>query len=203
MKRKGPARGGVSMSVTSILDNIRERMRAIGGERIARLRPGLPRETILSFDSRLPFRLPESVLELYSWRNGGVDRYAAEMLPGWFFISIEEAMSFYEMFREEVPPGAPPECLFWQPEWFPIFKSYDISAIGVVCGGERSNDGAMVYYDHPGETGLEAVSLTALLQTIATALDRSIIKVTEDGSLDMDQDRFAEVAAEIAQSGMG
>ena len=82
----------------------------------------------------------------------------------------------------------------WQRSWWPILANGG-GDFFVVDGNEQ---GAVRRFrldeaDHP----IEHRSLEALLVTAASAFDRRIFFVDLDGYLEMDDDQFADLAAEL------
>jgi len=62
------------------------------------LRPGLSLDLIQEKLANLPFRVSDDVIELYSWADGSDSAF--ELLPGGYFISLDEALVDCSMMQE-------------------------------------------------------------------------------------------------------
>jgi hypothetical protein len=67
-------------------------------EVVRRLRPGLPAEIVREKLATLPFRVSDDAVALYSWADGADGRF--ELLPGAYFISLEEALADCTMIQD-------------------------------------------------------------------------------------------------------
>lgn len=68
-------------------------------EKADRLKPGLFRQNIEDKVKNLPFKVPESIYELYQWHNGLVEKFA---FNNYDFLSLENSLAAYEESLGEV-----------------------------------------------------------------------------------------------------
>jgi cell wall assembly regulator SMI1 len=132
-----------------------------------------------------------SVEALYSWRDGtqtaGATLDDIQLFPGFYFLSLEEAIANYRAFV------ADPR---WRPEWFPLFANGGGDFYLVDLGGQLS--GSVRHFrieesEHP----VEFRSLPDMMRTLADAFDKGVFFVHPDGYIEMDDLRFATLAAEL------
>jgi hypothetical protein len=64
----------------------------------ATLRPGLSRDVVEKTLARLPYEITTDVASLYEWADGADGPF--ELLPGGYFIPLEQAMSEFKVFHE-------------------------------------------------------------------------------------------------------
>lgn len=60
-----------------------------------------------------PYQLPDDVRVLYRWHNGQMPD--GELIPGYRFLPIEDAVATYQMMLD-----LPPDMQGWNPLWFPL-----------------------------------------------------------------------------------
>lgn len=156
------------------------------------LQPGLPVEAVrVPLDAAGLAAVPELV-SLYGWRNGtstegGVTLDDIHIFPGFYLLSIEDALENYRAFVSDSR---------WRPGWLPLFANGGGDFYVVDLGSPAS--GPVRHFrieesDHPVEFG----SLGALLTTLAEAFERGVFFVDANGYLEVDDHMFGELAAEL------
>lgn len=158
---------------------------------LAALRPGLSPDEVgrLLKAAGLPIDAP--VEALYAWRDGtqtaGVTLDDIHVFPGFYLLCLEDAIANYRAFV-----GDPR----WNPGWLPLFANGGGDFYLVDLGGQPS--GSVRHFrieevEHP----VEFRSLPDMASTLAAAFERRIFFVDPDGYLEMDDLRFAALAAEL------
>lgn len=133
------------------------------------LQEGLLTEAIYEQSKTLPVQFSQEIVELYSWRNGTkihegnplIDLY---FFPGYYFLSLENACSDYESFRDSELI----ELGLWKLNWFPLFTSGGGDYYVVDCPDDLAAAAPVISYIR-GEPEHEVIytSLTSMMQTIA------------------------------------
>src|SRR5579871_5960725 len=90
-------------SIRTLCEQIREQQAALRMKTPASLLPGLTGTQIRQAVRRLPFRLPQSVIELYKWSAGlrpeaGIGN---EFFPGYGMDSLREMVEMYHLLSSE------------------------------------------------------------------------------------------------------
>ncbi len=153
----------------------------------------LPSETIRTVRSALEaggLRSVPDLEDLYAWK-GGTDASPAHtvgdiaLFPGFYFLSLNDASADYKTFV------ADPR---WRVGWWPVFANGggDFYVIDVHAGMAIRH-----FWIDESEHPIEFSSLNAMVKTLAEAYDLGVFYVDPDGYLEMDDDRFAQVAAEM------
>ena len=129
---------------------------------------------------------------LYAWRNGSKDSDGITLgelafFPGFYLMSLEESIQTY---LELIETDA------WDKAWFPIFASGggDFYAMNLYPEAKGQILGFYVFEE---EAQVEYRSLESMLATLKTCYEQGIIFRNEQGYLDMDYRKHAEVAHEI------
>jgi len=162
------------------------------------LQPGLSREAVEAACSTLPFVVPGSVVELYTWRDGipwdGRATFGEMwMFPTYFVMSPQKAVECYATLLEvnQEFPGS------WETNCLPIFASGCGPFLGIRCTNSVTDDGEIVCNDAESEDQNIVIyeSLDSMLTTINACLDAGALFVSCDGcGIDEDSDRFSEIA---------
>lgn len=157
------------------------------------LNPGIPmnqvREAMAS--QGLPYS-PE-LETLYEWHDGTASDLGAALLgdlwliPGFYLLSLDEAMTNYAAFRKDRR---------WNPLWFPVFADGggDFYVI------DFSNAPARVvrhFRLEEAEHPIEYRSLAAMIDTFATAFESGAIFVDGTGYVDVHDEAFNAIAAQL------
>lgn len=180
-------------SLTNALADIDEALLGLGRQQLLQaLRPGLnvDRTAALFDEARLPRSGP--VETLYAWRNGtetsGVESLDdIQLFPGFYFLSIQDAVKNYQSFLPDER---------WQPGWLPLFANgggdfYVVELSGDMVGVVRH------FRIDESEHPIEFESICDMIQTIAAAFKRKVIFVDSESNLEMDDLTYAAVAAEL------
>lgn len=134
-----------------------------------------------------------SVLEaLYMWRNGtstlgGVTLDDIYFFPGFYLLSIEDAVANYRAFAADSR---------WRPGWLPIFANGG-GDFYVLDLSSPSNNPVRHFRIEEAEHPIEFNSLGTLLATLGTAFERGIFVVDPSGYMEMDDLVFGRLAAEL------
>lgn len=129
---------------------------------------------------------------LYGWKNGTSTSGVAAVddihfLPGFYLLSVEDAVATYRAFATDTR---------WTAGWLPLFANGggDFYVLDLSTSSENPvRHFRIEESEHPIEFG----SLRALLATLAAAFDRGIFFVDPSGYLEMDDLVFAGVASEL------
>ena len=178
------------------------------------LLPGIPDDRIRELTQRLPFVLPQSVIDLYRWSEGVPVSHETcnTFFPGYGFDSFQYMV---ETYHELSTASDFPRFHCGDMQWFPIFRSGGTDYYGVCCGDTTRVDGNIVYDDNEGphrdcvtQPPIEFVSLEAMLKTLLCAFETGVYYINGQGQLavgvcsyndqgqlvDVDLSRFNEVA---------
>ena len=129
---------------------------------------------------------------LYTWRNGskdceGITLGELAFFPGFYLMSLEESIQTYLELRERNG---------WDKFWFPIFASGggDFYAMNLAPEAQGQILGFYVFEE---EGQVEYWSLKSMLATLKACYEQGIIFRNEQGYLDMDYRKHAEIAHDI------
>ncbi len=155
------------------------------------LRPGLSPDEVgrLLKASGLP--VGPTLEVLYAWRDGtqtaGVALDDIQMFPGFYLLSLEDALANYRAFVTDVR---------WSPGWVPLFANGGGDFYLVDLGAEPS--GLVRHFRiEEVEQPVEFRSLSDMTSTLAAAFEQGVFFVDAAGYLEMDDLRFASLAAEL------
>ncbi len=147
------------------------------------LNNGLDRNRIIEKTKAFPFKLPEELIELYGIYNGTrIPENSVlddlHFFPGFYFLSIEDAMIHYNVFKSDNR---------WQQNWFPIFANGGGDFYAVACQNANVEKGQIVGFilgeeKHP----VEYSSVTSMMSTIAECFERGVFFQTFEGYLETD-----------------
>lgn len=159
------------------------------------LNPGLSEKSVKALTSDLPFKLPKTVFDLYSWRNGtkeGKIPFGKMWLfPIWYLATAERAVSRYHGIVEALED-------FWEPRYFPLFLSGAGDYMGIVCSKTKTDDGEIVCYRQGDtEVAVEYANLNVLLETVLASYQAGAFTVNDAGSLAVDSSCFATIARKL------
>jgi hypothetical protein len=156
------------------------------------LQEGLLAEAVRSSLAAVGLTSSPELEVLYGWKNGTSTAGVAavddiHLFPGFYLLSLEDAVANYQAFATDSR---------WTAGWLPLFANgggdfyvLDLSSsVGSPVRHFRIEES-----EHPIEFG----SLQALLATLATAFDRRIFFVDPSGYLEMDDLVFGGLAAEL------
>ncbi|MBB2974948.1 hypothetical protein FHX49_000489 [Microbacterium endophyticum] len=133
----------------------------------------------------------EELEQLYRWRNGTSATVASlddiQIFPGYSFLSIEEAVANYRVFLADRR---------WVEGWFPVFANGGGDFYFVDLKAAQSRAVRHFCIDEL-EYPPEFLSLSAMIQTLAECFERGVFFVDPNGYLEMDDQAFIELAAEM------
>ncbi|MEX1365613.1 MAG: SMI1/KNR4 family protein [Nannocystaceae bacterium] len=173
------------------LERIAARLSNAGREVASKLQTGLSAREIASWEARLPFLLTREIEALFQWRNGtnvveGDLLGHAYFFPGYYLLSIEEAVETYEERRGTQQ---------WKDEWFPVCADGGGDFYVVPCSGDKLDVAPVIGFLHgePEQT-VDYESLSAMMQTIEACYAEGAFFVDDDGELEVDDDKHQEIA---------
>jgi hypothetical protein len=175
--------------IVTLCDGIVSQLTAKGSPIAQLLKPGLALSELHELEGGLPFVLPSSCVEMYTWHNGTELVSGSTFFPWWVFDAITESVDRYRIL-------ATGEDDVWDSTWFPLFSASDISSIGIACESSRTPDGPIHRFEYLCGSFQEYLSLETMLETILVACERGIIFWDEkERELDQDDEGFARVAS--------
>lgn len=173
------------------LDRIGAKLSDLGLRTSECLQPGLRPEEIAAIENDLPLHFTDELRELYGWRNGTVVEKSDSLgdihfLPLFYFLSIEEALEIYRVYRNSDE---------WKHSWFPIFSDDGGDFLVAECSKENTSTSPVIYYFHDDpEKTAEYQSITAMMQTLDSAFDEGAFFLDADGWIDQHEDQYREIA---------
>jgi hypothetical protein len=173
--------------ISDLCDRIIAKLSALGSPIVSLLQPGLSDQQIQQALASSQFALPEALVAMYKWKNGTQIAVGATFFPWWTFDTISESVERYKVL------SAPNDGL-WNDRLFPVFSASDVSSIGILCADVPAADGAIYCFEYTLGTEPEYDSLEAMLRTILDAYENNVIFMNNDGNLDYDESRYAEIA---------
>lgn len=181
----------IAVAFTHVLGALTRRGRVV---LLKRLRPGREAVSVLDTLAARALSAPPALVEILECHdgtdaNGEVTLDEIHLFPGFYLLSFPDAVSNYDAFLESAR---------WDRAWFPVFANGGGDFYAVVCDDAREDYGSVVHFriedsDHP----IEFASLESMLQTLATAFDRGVFYVDDNGYLEMDDVKFAALAASL------
>lgn len=131
---------------------------------------------------------PADLEDLYSWRNGtrveaGSDLDSVQFFPGFYLLSLDDALENYEGFRRDSR---------WDSAWLPVFANGggDFYAVNTAEGSGPIIGFIIDQSEHP----VEYEGLGAMLETLADCFTEGVCFVDDRGYLEMDDRRHAAIA---------
>lgn len=179
--------------LSSSLATIEKALRRLGRRILLEsLQEGVPAETVRSSLAAVDLPPSQELEAVYGWKNGTWTAGVAavddiHLFPGFYLLSLEDALTNYRAF------AADPR---WAVSWLPLFANG--GGDFYVLDLSEPAEGAVRHFrieesEHPIEFG----SLRALLATLAAAFERGVFFVDPSGYLEMDDLAFVGVAAEF------
>ena len=179
-------------TITQLLNEIEKSLQQLDHSCVEHLNPGLTSQKIQELFEEIPLQLNQDLHALYTWRNGSKDSDGITLgelafFPGFYLMSLEESIQTYLELRETDA---------WDKSWFPIFASGggDFYAMNLASEAQGQILGFYVFEE---ETQVEYRSLKSMLATLKACYEQGIIFRNEQGYLDMDYRKHAEIAHEI------
>lgn len=158
---------------------------------VALLQEPLSAEAFSEYAAQLPFHLPSELGRLYAWRNGtrckgGDILDDLHFFPGFYFLSIEEAMDCYRAFKSDPR---------WNRSWFPVFSNGGGDFYAVWGKEGPSERGEVVgFLLGQSEQIVEYESLEAMIRTLSACYDEGVFWLDQNGYLEADDAAQMEIA---------
>lgn len=182
----------MTINISATLGSIEASLRHLERDVLLQsLQAGLSADVVRSSLGAIGLTSTVEVEALYMWKNGtstlNVTLDDIHLFPGFYMLSIEDAITNYRAFV-----GDPR----WRKGWLPLFANgggdFYVVDLGSASAGQVRHF-RIDESEHPVEFG----SLGAMLTTLAAAFARSIFFVDSSGYLEMDDLVFGELAAEL------
>jgi len=178
--------------ISQLLNEIEKSLQQLDYPCVDHLNSGLSSQKTQELFEEIPLQPTQDLRALYAWRNGSKDSDGITLgelafFPGFYLMSLEESIQTY---LELIETDA------WDKAWFPIFASGggDFYAMNLYPEAKGQILGFYVFEE---EAQVEYRSLESMLATLKTCYEQGIIFRNEQGYLDMDYRKHAEVAHEI------
>ena len=179
-------------TITQLLNEIEKSLQQLDHSCVVHLNPGISSQQIQELFEKIPLQPTQDLRSLYTWRNGskdceGITLGELAFFPGFYLMSLEESIQTYLELRERYA---------WDKSWFPIFASGggDFYAMNLAPEAQGQILGFYVFEE---EGQVEYRSLKSMLATLKACYEQGIIFRNEQGYLDMDYRKHAEVAHDI------
>ncbi|MDP9933828.1 hypothetical protein J2T11_000152 [Paenarthrobacter nicotinovorans] len=156
------------------------------------LKPGISAESIRDRLSNRDLSPGPDLETLYGWHDGtqvhpGAILNDLHLLPGYFFLSLDDALEVYERFVDQFQEN---------PNWFPILADGGSSYSFVDCSNVTEQPVYRFNFDDD-EHKVEFRSIRDMLATYAEAYIKGFFFVDENGWIEMDDDAYWDLAAEM------
>ena len=178
--------------ISQLLNEIEKCLQQLDHPCVDHLNSGISSQQIQELFEEIPLQSTQDLRALYSWRNGSKDCEGITLgdlafFPGFYLMSLEESIQTYQELRETST---------WNQCWFPIFASGggDFYAMNLASEAQGHILGFYVYEEDPQ---VEYQSLESMLIALKNCFEQGIIFRNEQGYLDMDYRKYAEIAHEL------
>ena len=178
--------------LSQLLNEIEKSLQQLDHPCVGHLNPGISSQKIQELFEKIPLQPTQDLHALYAWRNGskdceGITLGELAFFPGFYLMSLEESIQTYLELRERNG---------WDKFWFPIFASGggDFYAMNLA---PESQGQILGFYVFEEEGQVEYWSLKSMLATLKACYEQGIIFRNEQGYLDMDYRKHAEIAHDI------
>lgn len=179
--------------VSAPLARIETGLRRLGRHTLVQsLQAGLPAEAVRASVGSVGLASPPELEFLYGWRDGtstvgGVTLDDVHIFPGFYLLSIEDAIANYRAFETDSR---------WRSGWLPLFANgggdfYILDLSSTAASPIRH------FRIEESEAPVEFDSLGAMVTTLAAAFERGVFFVDPSGYLEMDDLVFGELAARL------
>ena len=179
-------------TITQLLNEIEKSLQQLDHSCVEHLNSGIISLKIQELFEEIPLQPNQDLRALYTWRNGSEDSEEITLgelafFPGFYLMSLEESIQTYQELRKTST---------WNQCWFPIFASGggDFYAMNLASEAQGHILGFYVYEEDPQ---VEYQSLESMLIALKNCFEQGIIFRNEQGYLDMDYRKHAEIAHEI------
>ena len=179
-------------TITQLLNEIEKSLQHLDHPCVDDLNPGLSSLKIQELFEEIPLQPNQDLHALYAWRNGSKDSEGITLgelafFPGFYLMSLEESVQTYLKLIETDT---------WDQSWFPIFASGGGDFYAMILAPEAQGQ-ILGFYVFEEEAQVEYRSLKSMLTTFKVCYEQGIIFRNEQGYLDMDYRKHAEVAHDI------
>ena len=179
-------------NISQLLNEIEKSLQQLDYPCVDHLNSGLSSQKTQELFEEIPLQPTQDLRALYTWKNGskdceGITLGELAFFPGFYLMSLEESIQTYLELRERNG---------WDKSWFPIFASGggDFYAMNLASEAQGQILGFYVFEEEPQ---VEYWSLKSMLTTFKVCYEQGIIFRNEQGYLDMDYRKHAEIAHEI------
>ena len=178
--------------IPQLLNEIEKCFQQLDHSCLDHLNPGISSQQIQELFEEIPLQSTQDLRALYTWRNGskdceGITLGELAFFPGFYLMSLEESIQTYQELRKTST---------WNQCWFPIFASGGGDFYAMILAPEAQGH-ILGFYVYEEEPQVEYQSLESMLQTFKVCYKQAIIFRNEQGYLDMDYRKHAEIAHEI------
>jgi len=158
---------------------------------LSNLQPGLEPSQVREMLSAYGVEASAELETLYSWRNGTAKDPALgaadlAMIPGVVFPPLEQMIDTYLELNQSA---------HWNPDWFPVFAVTDGDFLVVSLAEPAKGSVRRVGPEYSHWPTTDFTSLTAMIQTFATAFAQGAFGLGPEGQFLCDNDNFHAVAA--------
>ena len=179
-------------NISQLLNEIEKSLQQLDYPCVDHLNSGLSSQKTQELFEEIPLQPTQDLRALYTWRNGSKDSEGITLgelafFPGFYLMSLEESIQTYQKLRKTST---------WNQSWFPIFASGggDFYAMNLAPESQGQIHGVYVYEEEPQ---VEYRSLKSMLTTFKVCYEQGVIFRNEQGYLDMDYRKHAEIAHEL------
>ena len=179
-------------TITQLLNEIEKSLQQLDHSCVEHLNSGITSLKIQELFEEIPLQPNQDLSALYTWRNGSEDSEEITLgelafFPGFYLMSLEESIQTYMELRARNG---------WDKSWFPIFASGggDFYAMNLA---PESQGQILGFYVFEEEAQVEYRSLKSMLAALKNCYEQGIIFRNEQGYLDMDYRKHAEIAHDI------
>lgn len=178
--------------ITQLLNEIEKCLQQLDHSCLVHLNPGISSQQIQELFEEIPLQPNQDLHDLYTWRNGSKDSEGITLgelafFPGFYLMSLEESIQTYLELRE---------MNAWEKSWFPIFSSGGGDFYAMILAPEAQGQ-ILGFYVYEEEPQVEYRSLESMLIALKNCYEQGIIFRNEQGYLDMDYRKHAEIAHDI------
>ena len=179
-------------TIIQLLNEIEESIQQLNHPCVDHLNPGITSLKIQELFEEIPLQPNQDLHALYAWRNGSKDSEGVTLgeqafFPGFYLMSLEESIQTYQELRKTST---------WNQCWFPIFANGGGDFYAMILALEAQGQ-ILGFYMYEEEPQIEYNSLESMLQTFNECYKQGIIFQNEQGYLDMDYRKHAEIAHKI------
>ena len=179
-------------TITQLLNEIEKSLQQLDHSCVDHLNSGITSLKIQELFEEIPLQPTQDLRALYTWRNGskdceGITLGELAFFPGFYLMPLEESIQTYLELRAREA---------WDKSWFPIFASGGGDFYAMILASEGQGQ-ILGFYVFEEEAQVEYRSLKSMLATLKACYEQGIIFRNEQGHLDMDYRKHAEIAHEI------